>query len=265
MKNIKSIFTTFLFIILLPIPLQAVEPVIANDNDNKYLLVLVSGLGGAETWDSLISIMSKDESLKKFDTYIFDALVTGGNIAQSSAALKRFLSSDSVSPYKEVYIVAHSIGGIITKDYLLGRLETSSPAELREKHVLFIGTPHISDKFIASPLKKFFAYIFYFTLNDLTKDALNSTDIKSINDRWIVLVEGDINNRINNIALFGSDDKVVPPEDLSKIFVGEYLVIEGTHLGIAQPRGEYGCTYQIFKTKLLNPDSSVANLDCSAD
>ena len=67
------------------------------------------------------------------------------------------------------------------------------------------------------------------------------------------------------MALFGNDDNVVRPEDLSDIFVGEYLVIKGTHLGIAQSNGEYSCTYQILKRKLLNPDSSVADLECSAD
>lgn len=254
-----------LLILLLPMTTRAVEPVIDNDNDNKYLLVFVSGLGGEKTWHSLISLMLEDESLEKFDAYVFDSLVTGGNIIQSSAELKRFLKSDRFSDYKEVYIVAHSIGGIITKHYLLNRLEASSPAEIREKYVLFIGTPHIKNTFTAPPIKKFLSSLFSFALSDLAKDALNSTGIKNINDRWIVNVERKQSKYIKNMALFGNDDEVVSPEDLSEIFVGEHLVIRGTHLGIAQAESESGCTYQIFKKKLLNPDSSVANLGCSAD
>jgi pimeloyl-ACP methyl ester carboxylesterase len=265
MKNLNSRIAIVLVIIFLPMRLSAIEPVIDNDNDNSFLLVFVPGLGGAETWDSLISIMSNDESLKKFDAYVFDSLGTGGGIRQSSAELKRFLNSDRLSVYKEVEIVAHSIGGIIVKDYLLGQLETSSPAEMREKYVLFIGTPHIKDGFTAPPLEKLFAYIFYFTLSDLAKDALNSPEIRDINQRWISIVEKNEAKRIKNMALFGNDDNKVRPEDLSDIFVGEYLVIQGNHLGIAQSSGESGCTYQIIKRKLLNPDASLADLNCSAD
>jgi len=265
MKNLKSRIAIVLVFIFLPIPLSAIEPAIDNDNDDNSLLVLVSGLGGAKTWDSLISIMSNDESLKKFDVYLFDSLDTGGGIRQSSAQLKRFLESDRLSVYKEVQIVAHSIGGIITKDYLLDRLETSSPSEMREKYVLFIGTPHIKDTFNPSFLQKVYAYVFYFTLSDLAKDALNSPEIKDINKNWISIVESNDSKRIKNMALFGNDDNVVRPEDLSEIFVGEYLVIQGTHLGIAQSSGEFGCTYQIIRRKLLNPDSSLADLNCSAD
>ena len=265
MNNIKSLITIVLIIIFLPMPLKAIEPVIDNDNDDKSLLIFISGLGGAKTWGSLISLMSNDSSLKKFDAYVFDSLDSGGNIIQSSAELKRFIESDRISIYNELYIVAHSIGGIITKDYLLDRLKTSSPSEMKEKHVLFIGTPHIKDTFTAPPFKKVFANIFYFMLSDLAKDALNSTGIKDINARWIDIVESNQDNYIKNLALFGNDDKVVGPEDLSDIFIGEYLVIRGTHLGIAQSKDEFSCTYQIIKKKLLNPDSSIANLGCSAD
>jgi len=265
MKKLKSFFAIVFFLLSLPGQLKAIEPVIDNVNDNDALLVFVSGLGGAKTWDSLISLMHNDESLKKFDAYVFDALDTDGDILQASAALKRLLQSNSLATYKELHIVAHSIGGIITKDYLLGRLETSSPSEMKEKHVLFIGTPHVKNTFYASPLKKFFGYIFYFTLSELAKDALNSTGIKDINERWIDVVEQNQDKHIKNMALFGNDDKVVRPEDLSEVFIGEYLVIRGTHLGIAQSQGESGCTYQIFRRKLLNPDASVADLDCSAD
>jgi hypothetical protein len=52
---------------------------------------------------------------------------------------------------------------------------------MKEKHILYIGTPHIKDTFVASPLKKVLAYILYFALSDLAKDALNSPDIKNIN------------------------------------------------------------------------------------
>jgi hypothetical protein len=265
MKNHSSLLTIALIIILLPLPLKAIGSLIDNENDNKSLVIFASGLGGAKTWESLKTLMLKDSSLKKFDAYVFDSLEKGENIIQTSAQLKRLLNSDQISSYSELYIVAHSIGGIITKNYLLNRLQTSTPAAMKEKHVLFIGTPHIKDTFTAPPVKKFFGSIFYFMLSDLAKDALNSTGIKSINDRWIKTVEANPAMYIKNLALFGNDDKVVRPEDLQNIFVGEYLVIQGTHLGIAQSKDEFDCTYQIFRKKLLNPDATISDLGCSAD
>ncbi|MFT6269122.1 MAG: triacylglycerol esterase/lipase EstA (alpha/beta hydrolase family) [Alphaproteobacteria bacterium] len=265
MINHRSLITVIFITMLLSLPYKAIGSLIDNENDNKYLVVFVSGLGGAKTWDSLKSLMSNDSSLKKFDVYVFDSLDKGGNIVQTSAALKRLIKSEQLSVYDELFIVAHSIGGIITKNYLLGRLETSNPSDMKEKHVLFIGTPHIRNTFTAPPIKKFFGNIFYFMLSDLAKDALNSTGIKSINTKWIDNVEGNQDKYIKNFALFGNDDKVVRPEDLINIFIGEYLVIQGTHLGIAQSKDEFDCTYLILKRKLLNPDSTVTDLGCSAD
>ena len=159
MKNHSSLLTIALIIILLPLPLKAIGSLIDNENDNKSLVIFVSGLGGAKTWESLKTLMLKDSSLKKFDAYVFDSLEKGENIIQTSAQLKRLLNSDQISSYSELYIVAHSIGGIITKNYLLNRLQTSTPAAMKEKHVLFIGTPHIKDTFTAPPVKKFFGFI----------------------------------------------------------------------------------------------------------
>ncbi len=261
MNFLKSSVAIFLAILVSPMPLGAIEPVLDNDNDDKFLLVFVSGLGGEKTWNSLISIMKNDKSLNNYDVYLFDALKTGADISEASAQLKRFLESDQVAVYDEIKIVAHSVGGIITKDYLLDRLETSAPSEMREKYILFIGTPHVKDKFTPPPVKKFFSYFFYFMLSDLTKDALYSPEIKNINEKWIGTVEKNENNRIRNTVLFGNEDEIVRPEDLSEIFVGEHLVIKGTHLGIAQSDSEFGCTYQIFKRKILDPDSSVADLE----
>jgi len=265
MNLLKSCIAIILVVLLTPVSSGARELVIDNNNDNKFLVVFVSGLGGAETWDNLISFMTNDASLNKFDADVFDALASGGNIIQSSAELKRLLKTGRLSEYQEIIIVAHSIGGILTKDYLLKRLETSTPSEMREKFVLFIGTPHVKDTFTVSWLKKFGSYIIYFMLSDLTKDALDSPEIKKINNRWIDTVEKNADKYIKNLALFGNDDKVVRPEDLSNIFLGEYLVIAGTHLAIAQPDDESGCTYQIFRQKLLNVDSSVAELECAAE
>ncbi len=265
MRKLNFHIATTIATLLLSQSAKADDPFVDNDNDDGSLLVFVSGLGGKKTWDSLVSILDKDESLKRFDVYVFDSLDTGGDIRETAAELGRILKSDKLAAYEDVHIVAHSIGGIITKDYLLNRLEAETPPQLREKHVLFIGTPHIKDTFTPPPIKKFFASIFYFALSNLAKDAMNSTKIKDINAKWINIVEASENRRIKNLVLFGNDDKVVRPEDLSNIFTGEYLVIKGTHLGIAQSKNEFSCTYQILKKKLLDPDSSVDDLGCSAN
>lgn len=120
-----------------------------KSNENRKVIVFVHGLGGDSvgTWYNESSdafwprLMRDDKRFEKFDIFSYgyrtDLVADVPEIPDIAANMQNVLDSSGVMQHDEIYFVVHSLGGIVTRAYLL-RAAAVMP---KVKLVHFFGTP----------------------------------------------------------------------------------------------------------------------------
>lgn len=133
---------------------------------NRMAVVFVHGFASnAKTWKSFIDQMSEDDELKPFDIFSFEystqiprsnfwrphrRLPTLSTIADS---LQTFLAIE-VADHRNLVIVCHSMGGLVTQRYLQRMLNQGRGLELKRiRRVVLFATPNAGSNF-ARKLRK---------------------------------------------------------------------------------------------------------------
>ncbi len=259
MKIVCFICVVFVSMIIVGNIVKAQDP-INHENPDTQLIVFVSGLGGPDTWQDFHTLIKAEEQMKSFELLFFDAR-TDENIEENAQRLFETLSTEPYSNYEKKFFVAHSIGGIITKKYIVSQLE--SAGQFDAEYIFFYGTPHINDKFLASITERIVGWIFSFFIPELTKDTVNRQKIREINTKWIELVEKNNENHIPNVSIFGKGDKRVKIEDPANAFVGDFVIIPGDHLQIVKSKNRFDCPFQTLRKVLLEKNIEINVENCS--
>lgn len=140
-----------------------------------------------------------------------------GSITIISKELKTFIDGYKFNKYDEIFIIAHSMGGLIATRYLLD--EISSKKHLKVKKTLYICTPLIGSVF-ADFLDKL-----GLTTNSTREMTIKSDFLKKL---WSDYEQHKFEENIDCTFLFGSQDEII--EDCYKVIGKEYQkTIAGDH------------------------------------
>ena len=112
-------------------------------NDNRKAIVFVHGFTGScrETWGNFPNLLHTDEDLSSFDIHswgypsgFFGKQPTTQRVGQQ---LKTHLAN-ALSQYDEIYLISHSLGGLVVQNMVIDELHKGHASELsRIKHIVF--------------------------------------------------------------------------------------------------------------------------------
>lgn len=130
-----------------------------NDSSKKLILFISTVNSNHETWRDFSKIINKDALFNSFDIGYFDyssSLVANKNLLQKflpmifptqslpsikdMADILRTEIKYHYKEYDEIYLVTHSVGGLIAKQYLYDMYEDNLPIKIRK--VMFYSVPN---------------------------------------------------------------------------------------------------------------------------
>jgi predicted alpha/beta hydrolase family esterase len=217
-----------------------------EDCAKKVALVMVHGFGGSEnSWNHWVELIQKDASLSCVNVYTF-SYETGfkaqePKLDEISASLRQELGKLSAQG-QELFLMAHSMGGIIIKKSLLQDL--SAPIFLPHvKQVFFIASPHSG---VRRPIA-----LFAGMKSDQVKE-LRRPNIRELRHQWESPEEQDklSSYAITFTAIVGTKDSIVPRYSASGGF-SDVLKLSANHNDARDPGSEESVLYQKVKQALI--------------
>ena len=221
-------------------PIKAIPPVINTFQGLENLLV--------DTRNRKNNYILETENGEDQDIFYFSYDWRQSNTL-SSAQLKSFISDViETTGYDHANIIAHSMGGLVTKDLLLNHLTTPLNDDVIRK-VVFVGTPHLgaADAFsalkygvdVASGLK---LKLLGNTINLQANEKINVflSEIEELSNLAGQIANPDITDIIANILLDASQlEPLLPssPEDCNAVNL--YLDFSNNLIGLIQSLNQY--------------------------
>lgn len=216
----------------------------------KSLLLFIHGLGGCpqKTWGKFSQLIYEDNDLSdKFDCVFFKyktsvwpwplKYIARGQVLADALDTKIVYE---LNQYKDIVIIAHSLGGLISKRYILDRIKFQDNMIVRK--VVFFATPHLGSS-LAGVVRKI--SIFNQHLKQLCRD---SEFIGMINREWNALDTG----QVEKLNIIGSEDIIVSQQEGTNIYSGKYCTVEGKdHCSIVKPTSADDLSFKIVKSFLL--------------
>jgi len=256
----------------------------------KTLILFIHGLGGSkETWGEFPTIMSRDSEIDKnhydvvfheYDTELLSfksALPLIGTMGKfleipfvgtmamglSSALgelptineLARLLHSKidfgSYAPYERIYIVAHSMGGLIAQKYLVDRLNQHEPLKVK-KLILYDVPNHGSALATIATI---------YNHSQIKQMAKNSEFITELNRRSEFHA---IDQEVETYYVVCSKGSVVDTASATAGFKKKSHELDRTHTSIVKPIDSKDDSYLIFKKVFFPQKIAPSNqeLDC---
>jgi predicted NACHT family NTPase len=157
-------------------------------------------------------------------------------IEELKASLKSIIDN-YCRKYKNIFIVAHSMGGIVAKSYLLDELAYGSD---RVKIFFSLAVPHNGVEL--ANIGKLFN-------NQLFDLSTNSTVLYDLNQRWIQLFNGIP----QTVYFYGHFDRIVSRKSAISMQRGEVeeIACEDDHYTISKPENRESLVYIAVKNKLI--------------
>lgn len=217
----------------------------------KKAVLFVHGLAGRmDSWGTFKSLIEDDDELDYAPFfYVYpSALIRTfplfqskyGDIRALSNGLKTYIDY-TLDKYDEIVLVAHSLGGLIVRQYLLDQKIASR--KTKTKKVIFYAVPHEG-----AELAKV-ASLISFGHRHLKQLCKNSQFLDTLNDLWATTkIENDYEFRI----ILATEDKVVSPQSAKSNF--RHLSPENVngkdHRTIVKPNGKNDLIFIILKVFL---------------
>ncbi len=129
-----------------------------------------------------------------------------------------------------VAIIAHSMGGIVTRKFIVREHWRKQPFNRRIKHISFIASPHNGATF-ASLGKK----IPFISKKQLEEISPNSPFIFELNDQWTSWCNDNVPNGCSVRSLFGTNDNIVSTNNAKGLDINAIPILNADHTGIVKP------------------------------
>jgi predicted NACHT family NTPase len=186
------------------------------------------------------------EKIKTFYNGIRRALRLSSSITYKNVGIKELSASlksiidQCCNKYKNIIIVAHSMGGIVTKSYLLDELVSGSE---RVKIFFSLAVPHNGVEWATV------GKMLYKGNEQLLDLSNTSTVLNDINHRWIQLYIGIP----HTVYFYGHADRIVPSTSAISMQHGdkEIVACEDDHYTISKPENRESLIYLTVKNKLI--------------
>jgi Putative serine esterase (DUF676) len=222
------------------------------------LIVFVHGYtGDLETWTKFKALISEDRDLDDYELYSFSyptsMLLSWNNrpIRQIGNLLGTELN-ERFAKYKEIYLIGHSMGGLVICSTVIEQLKAGKASNLKTiKHIVLFGTPNNGKQ-----IPKLFRML------DKQLDGLSPTDetVEEIRNEWINRVynpkiqPGDANSKlaIPVTVVIGLDDDIVDESSARSFFRDpEPVTVPGTHRSMKEPPDRNAIAYIVVKNRVL--------------
>ncbi|WP_153799688.1 esterase/lipase family protein [Foetidibacter luteolus] len=230
--------------------------------NKKKLILCIHGLNGSEeTWSAFKALYESDSELKEaydFDTYTFPTTMrwelnffkaTNPPIAQLAAGLRTEIET-RFSPYGEISLVCHSLGGLVGRKMLLEHyllqkhgVEMSEGFPKMEKIIMY-ATPN-NGSGLANAAK-------YLTIRNRQVRQLcrKAEFLQELNEKWMQLGAHD---HYKGWYVIGGKDQVVSPDSVAMYWGNSRCktIIGVDHFDIVKPTDQKSLSYLLFKKILL--------------
>lgn len=242
---LKAIFRTAAYLCGYGHEPKSATPVLSKrrTSGSSAAVLFVHGFsGGAETWNSFISLLEKEQSTSGWDIFslqyssdlIFDApnlWAADPDIETLALELRTILSQLPLSGYRRLALVAHSMGGLVLQKALV-----DDPAlAQRTAYVFLFGTPS------AGIVKAAFTRWWKRQLRDMAEGSVFITRLRS---EWDKNFSKSLPFQI--WAIQGERDEFVGGKSSLRPFPAEFQrVVPGNHLEIVRPSSRDSPAFQL--------------------
>ncbi len=235
------------------------HPITGHDK----LVVFVHGFTGSpnKTWGLFPQLLREDPELTGVDVWVWDyptsLLQQNPSIEEIGQSLRTELG-ERFSTHKVIYLVGHSMGGLVIQSMITEELKQGRAYNLKRiKHIILFGTPNRGAQ-VPELLK----------INSQLKQlSINSSHIETLLNEWVNRVynpniqTGDENSklRIPVTAAAGLQDHFVTPESAKSFFRDpEPIVVPGDHSTMKEPHDREALAYLVVKRRILEQDVASA-------
>ena len=223
--------------------------------ENTNLIIFVHGFTGDYklTWGDFPSLISNDNKLDRFDIFMWgypsNKLAKNPTISQVGQHLKTELDL-LPSRYRNVIIVAHSMGGLVVRASVVSALIDGKRKDLEKiKHIVLFGVPNEGiDK--ANYVPSF--------INSQVSDMKTASEfIIQLRKSWLNRVyrsgsfQDDYHLEIPTTTVAGLEDRFVPEESVDSFFQ-EYATTDGDHVSMVKPTNSEHLSFKLVRQKMLN-------------
>ena len=230
-----------------------------QDSSKTKLIAFVHGYtGNQETWSKFVKLVRKDDTLRDFEVQVMDYPTSVGPKNRSIRQLGELLGTrlnERFSEYKEVYLIGHSMGGLVICSMVIEQLKAGRAQDLKRiKHVMLFGTPNNGKQ-----IPKLFR-LFDKQLDDL---SFEEKTVNEIRKEWINKVyhpnikAGDENYKLHIpvTVVIGLEDDIVDEESARGFFSDPPPVtVPGNHISMKEPDSQDSDSYRIVRNRLLHSE-----------
>jgi predicted alpha/beta hydrolase family esterase len=223
-----------------------------NDNGSAPAVIFIHGLDGspAKTWAKMIATCLSDDAFSDFsiDCYAYPSRWSPpifGRIANLQE-LSRGLDTEIRAHHSnrsELIIVAHSLGGLVARQYIVNTLKAQQ--RLLVAKLMLIAVPHTGAT-LANVATNIYGY--HPQVTQLCKNA----DLLQIqNDDWVHL---QAEKMLQVRYVVGGADSVVAPDSASPFMPTErvHTLIGSNHRSIVEPMNKDDTRYIVLKQFALS-------------
>jgi len=265
----------------------------ATQSDKPKLILFIHGFKGSgpTTFGSFPDFIRNDPEIAvdhNVETYDYDSSLSkiGGSptIDQVASDLKTKLET-SYRPYKEIVIVAHSLGGLVTRRTIADILleESQSGTRLRIKRVVYFSSPHLGA--LAAKLGSIAATAISGAISSIPQGGPIKTIVKAAvglgpsaqvqglayDSTFLLNLMKDeaavrASERVNATFVLGGKDWVVGPTSaMGPGGATNYkVIVEADHFSIVKPSSAKDTAVEIVRQAVLNRNVAAA-WDARAD
>lgn len=224
----------------------------------KTKIIFIHGLGGSAlgSWGNFRSLIEGEVDLHDYDVNFYEyqtAIVPSWfrnypGIETMAELFESYVDNNS-NRGQRIIIIAHSMGGLIAKKYLINLAKKKSTA--RTIAVMFYAVPHhganLAD--VAKQIK--------FYNQQISALCKKSEYRKELAKDWHQL---SIQSKLLCSYAVGSDDIIVDEQSVTEGWRGAYTILQGkNHSTVIKPHDKYDVTYTTFKRFIHNVEERVTN------
>jgi len=235
--------------------------------DNQAAIIFIHGFTGdaEDTWGKFDELLKDEEQLKGWNIYqygynskftpdIKGLWACNPDITMLAENVRTQLTENFGGKYRQIALVAHSMGGLICQRAVLDIMQTDKQATLIHSLTMY-GTP-------SGGLKK--AEL----AGDINQQVLDMAEsgefIAKLRKEWDEIV-GD-NPPFKLMVCRGGQDQFVPPKSSVEPFPSQFRqYVNGNHLNIVKPENKQSISFLILRNLLLDKDSFYKGKYDSAD
>jgi len=239
------------------------------------LILFIHGLGGSKkTWGDFPTLINLDSKIDKkiFDIAIYEyptSLIRPRSILNYFGYLGKIVSfffpqkklptisqiakglreeiNNRYNFYDEIYLITHSMGGLVAKKYLYDEIEIYKNQDLKIKKLLLYAVPNLGSNW--AELAKLYNH------EQILQLSKSSDFLDFFNTQ---LSKTKLNNYLKIKYVIGTDDKIVDIQSAQESFGNlDTTRIFNGHLDIVKPKSLDDLNYIIFKNFILDNDNFI--------